>query len=159
MLLEGEACSPAVTANPDEQSDNTIGAYCDQILPTFCAYAVDTCGSGTTQARCIVDARPICCQGACSRPARLVKDLGACLFAYAGGDGGLDEAGVDHEAGTGLPCNQVIAGLAPVECQEVVELLSRPGLTGPPPGLIVEASGAAPRVLGGFARERTGPVR
>lgn len=147
-LLEAGGCSPAVTANLDEQSDNTIGAYCDRILPTFCAYAVDTCGSGTTQARCIVDARPICCQGTCSRPARLVKNVDDCLHAYAGDEAGIDEVGVEHEAGVGQPCNQVQAGLAPVACQEVVELLTspEPGTAGP--GVIE----AVARGVGRFGR-------
>jgi hypothetical protein len=150
-LLEAQGCSPAVTANPDEQSDNTIGAYCDQILPTFCSYAVGTCGTGTTEARCVADARPICCQGACSRPARLAdgKSIARCLQAYAGSDGGVDDAGAAQDASAGLPCNQVQAGLAPAECQEVVELLSRPGLaTGTSPGL----TEAVARGARGFGR-------
>lgn len=83
----------------------TIGAHCDQLLPVFCTYAVETCGASGAVADCVANARPVCCQGACSRPATIVKDLLTCEQAYVA-----------------QGCSEVLAGLTPEACREVVEL-------------------------------------
>jgi len=119
-------CSPDVSSSGNETSDKTIGYYCDQLLPAFCAYAVESCGDDGPVARCIDNNRPICCQGACSRPARLLGDLDACKLTYAGRDAGVDEGGVAFEAVAGRPCEEVLAGLSPAVCHDVVELLAQP---------------------------------
>ncbi|MCU0656932.1 MAG: hypothetical protein MUF64_17255 [Polyangiaceae bacterium] len=101
-------CSPEVSEENPQDADDTIGAYCDALLPALCTHAVDTCGAEGPVARCVDNARAICCQGACSRPAKLVKDLEACKVAYAE-----------------RPCGEVLAGLSPEACSEVVELLAQ----------------------------------
>lgn len=128
-------CSPEVTSDSSDQGDRTAGFYCDQIVPVFCEYAITVCGAEGPLIRCTDNARPICCQGACSRPARLVDggDPQACVEAYAGqgaklrdpdagslvsGDGGFGPGG--------LSCTEVLAGLAPKACQDVFELLAAP---------------------------------
>lgn len=128
LAVSGGGCSPEVTDTTAATADDTIGHYCDQLLPTFCAYAVNVCGADGPVARCVDNSRAICCQGACSRPARLVGDLSACTNAYAGREAGVDEAGEAVPAVSGRPCGEVLAGLSPAECQGVVELLTQPAV-------------------------------
>ncbi|MCS6899488.1 MAG: hypothetical protein RMJ98_07130 [Myxococcales bacterium] len=109
----GLGCSPEITGTNSLTEHETIGTYCDQLLPAFCVHAVDICGAEGPVARCVDDNRPICCQGACSRPARLLKDLETCKLAYAE-----------------RPCSEVLAGLSPEPCRDVVELLSKPSVDG-----------------------------
>lgn len=130
VVVGGSGCSPEVTSDNPQTSESTVGVYCDQLLPAFCTYAVTTCGLEGSVVLCIDNARPTCCQGACSRPARLVKDLEACKVAYAGRDAGVDDAGLAVEAVAGQPCSNVLAGLSPVACQDVVELLATPAVDG-----------------------------
>lgn len=124
------ACSPEVSTTSAQTADNTIGTYCDELLPSLCTYAVEVCGADGPVARCVDNTRPICCQGACSRPARLLKDLDACKIAYAGQDAGVDDAGNPVEAVAGRPCSEVLAGLSPEPCRDVVELLTQPPVEG-----------------------------
>ena len=111
-ILEA-GCSPEITSTSAQTANDTIGAYCDELLPAFCSYAVDTCGADGPVARCVDNTRPTCCQGACSRPARLLKDLDACKAAY-----------IER------PCSEVLAGLSPEPCRDVVELLHQPPVEG-----------------------------
>ena len=123
-------CSPEVTTTGPQAADDTIGAYCDELLPAMCTYAVETCGAAGPVALCVDNSRPICCQGACSRPAKLLKDLDACKAAYTGREAGVDEAGNPVEAVAGRPCSEVLAGLSPEPCRDVVELLVQPAVDG-----------------------------
>lgn len=92
------------TSQPGEQ---TIGEFCDEILPPFCTYAVQTCKQAGTVESCIAASKSICCQGACNRAARLVegKDVSQCVRDYAGadaklgGDAGASDAGDVSDAG------------------------------------------------------------
>lgn len=130
LMLLGLGCSPEITSTGPQTADDTIGAYCDELLPVLCTYAVEACGADGPVARCIDNTRPTCCQGACSRPARLVKDLDACKLAYAGRDAGVDDGGAPLEALPGRPCSEVLAGLSPEPCRDVVELLSQAPVEG-----------------------------
>ena len=121
-------------SNPDTQTgQGTIGAYCDQILPAFCTYAVSTCGLSGTVSQCVSDARSPCCQGTCGRAAQLVEPdvIARCTSAYTGqstggasGNGG--SAGSASGAGGNLSCTDIRAGLAPAACREIFQLLADP---------------------------------
>lgn len=121
-----------VTELPD---DSTIGSYCNALLPTFCDYAINTCGQSGTIASCITNARPNCCQRACKQRARYVdpEKIEACLRVY----GGVD-AGVDHDASPGLSCSSVIQGVLPKACQNIIQIASGEVDDDPPGDLHVE---------------------
>lgn len=129
-------------------TDRTIGHYCDLLLPSFCTYAVNTCGVSGTVADCVTVARPSCCQGACQRAARPVcatdpcpeggedEVVGACLLAYTGSStpiaDGTGSAGSGGASGAaGLDCASLAVGFAPPACREKFLLLDAP----PPPAV------------------------
>jgi hypothetical protein len=127
----GLGCSSSSDTTEPQAGDRTIGEYCDEVLPSFCEYAINTCDQAGTVETCIANARPICCQGACARSARQLKDIDTCVHAYAGDEAGVDEAGVEHQDLPGLSCQAVAAGLAPEPCRDLAQLLRFPRFPSP----------------------------
>ena len=130
------ACSK--NASDARTDQGTIGTYCDQLLPTFCDYAVNTCGLSRTVSECLSDARSPCCQGTCGRAAQLVAPdvLERCKSAYtgqsSGGGGGAGgtssgaSSGASSQSAASLSCADMRAGLAPAPCREILQLLATP---------------------------------
>ncbi len=89
----------------------TIGDYCDQLLPIFCQHAINTCKATGPVEACAENARAVCCQGACSRSAKVPegKSLLQCEQDY------IQQS-----------CNAVSAGLSPASCRDLVELDAAP---------------------------------
>ena len=112
-----EACT---TSSSGATGGQPIGDYCNQMLPTLCAYAASQCGYPLQS--CEDQARTACCQGACARSAVPAKPIADCLHAYAGDEAGVDEEGGQHTTRAGLDCASVEAGIAPPECQNVFQL-------------------------------------
>ena len=142
------SCSQSTTREIVElENDSTIGAYCDELLPTFCAYAVQVCGVGSSITSCISNSKPACCQRACKQRVRWISpdEIEACKLAYAGTvldagtpdanvtigtvstDGGAFEAGFDGSTAVegpvnGLPCSAVSKGVLPAKCQGLIQI-------------------------------------
>lgn len=118
----GFAGCTADETSPAQEGGVAVGVLCDAIVEPMCAYAVESCGEPGPVVRCVDRAKPACCQGACSRPARWLRDPAACVKAYVG-EGSADDAGVGRAETPPLGCDAVLAGFAPEPCRDLFEFL------------------------------------